>query len=607
MRSCYIRSFCMLFAVAIGYKRFVESLEQIYHVFRYVPKLSNSKDDHFGLVESSVAVLKRGASPDQRRQSQMREELDSRGEALLPWMVKTCISDWITIRLQYARTHYIEQDCSSWGNIKQEELKKLVMGYWKHFRKHQEPVLLFDYRLAGIVLEFAGGCGAAVKQSPLDLIDSDFKDVDVNLRARMRVNLGSAFIEAAACGDRRVVELLSLIEAETGMIQLRGSYENTALQEASAGGHEALVKLLINMGADVNAEPFQSRGQRRALWVAAGGGHETVVKLLIDKGADVNAREDDGKIDHIYVSKVVTALQVTAEGGHETVVKLLIEMGADVNAEAAVEFGRTALQAAAERGHEAVVKLLIDKGADVNASAVNMHGKTALQAAAEYGHEAVVKLLIDEGADVNAEAAARSGRTALQAAAWHGNEAVVRLLIDEGADVNAKAVERSGRTALQGAAERGHEVIVKVLMDKGADVNAEAAVEFGRTALQAAAERGHEAIVKLLIDKEADVNIEHFGRTALQAAAECGHEAIVELLINEGADITTDGGHGIALSSRLASKRGHTGIVGLLRAKGVLDKVPVGEETRFRELWNFRLGSLRYVCLFLFVYILYMF
>ena len=236
----------MIFAVALGYTEFVENISH------HVSKLSNSRDDHFGLVEDSRTLLRRGARLEWV-ESHIRGLLYSKKEALLPWMVQTCASDWIAMRLQYSKMHRIEQDCSLWENAKREELKKMAMGYWKHLREQLESVFLFDHRVASMVLEFTGGCSVVAIQNPLDLTDSDFKDEDEHpeVESKVEYDLEPAFATAVACEDRRgfelvrrEVEFLKLIEAKTGIIQLQCDPKSTALREASAGGREVVVKFL---------------------------------------------------------------------------------------------------------------------------------------------------------------------------------------------------------------------------------------------------------------------------------------------------------------------------------------------------------------------------
>ena len=366
MRSCYIRSFCMTLAVAFGYKQFVKSPEQINNIFRYAPKLCNIGFDHFGLVEGSRTILQRVLG--NKEDSYMRQQLEDKGEILLPWLVKSRANDWIAIRLQYAKTHLIEQDCS-WGNAKQEELENsTTMGFWNYYSKflgkRGEAVHLLDFQVAALVLAFAVGYTMVAEQAFLDISFADYlglmgsasngKEVNSKAERRVRLSLGAAFIAAAACGDVRVIELFELVEAKIGNMLLQGDFANTALQVAAENGHEAIVQMLIEKGVDVNAAVVRNSGK--------------------------------------------TAVQAAAGHGHEAIMKLLINAGAAIDAEAARDSGRTALQAAAENGHEAIVKLLIDKGVDVNALAAKYSGRTALQAATQNGHEAIVKLLRHKGA-----------------------------------------------------------------------------------------------------------------------------------------------------------------------------------------------------------------
>jgi ankyrin repeat protein len=75
--------------------------------------------------------------------------------------------------------------------------------------------------------------------------------------------------------------------------------------------------------------------------------------------------------------------------------------------------------------------------------------------------------------------------------------------------------------------------------------------------------------VKLLLDKGANVNVKENrnGATPLIVAAFEGNKEVIEQLLAKGADIDAKDNEGNTALS-LASARGHTAVVELLKARG---------------------------------------
>jgi serine/threonine-protein phosphatase 6 regulatory ankyrin repeat subunit B len=162
-----------------------------------------------------------------------------------------------------------------------------------------------------------------------------------------------------------------------------------ALLMASGAGYTGVVNILLKANADANAS---TNNGTTPLMAAAAKGYIEVVKLLVDADADVNAKT----IERYQIGKEVfpkgySVLSAAAANGNAAVVQFLIDNGADVNIKDD-EYKIDPLFIAAASGQYEAAKILIDNGANV--FAVSHHG-TARNEAKHYGHPTILKLIDD--------------------------------------------------------------------------------------------------------------------------------------------------------------------------------------------------------------------
>ncbi|MCK9543025.1 MAG: ankyrin repeat domain-containing protein [Novosphingobium sp.] len=148
-------------------------------------------------------------------------------------------------------------------------------------------------------------------------------------------------------------------------INVKDSWNHTALMQVVEKGNKAVIEHLIKLGADVNS--VDHNGETALIMAAASYDCTDIAQLLILSGANVDQKDHNGK----------TALIYAVIKGRKDIVGLLINTGADINAKD--NNGNTALMHAVYYGHIEIVKLLIDSCVDVNVR--NNDGNTALMVA----------------------------------------------------------------------------------------------------------------------------------------------------------------------------------------------------------------------------------
>lgn len=324
----------------------------------------------------------------------------------------------------------------------------------------------------------------------------------------------------------------------------------------------------IEQGAVWPDQPLQSgatavtqsglTGREKELFDAVRRRDAALVEFILASDVDLSAADDFGD----------TALMYAALHATPDIVKELLDHKADPNQ--ANHAGATPLMRAARDFRK--VRLLLKVGAEVDVR--SQDGRTALHVAARQpGTGTALETLLGAGANVNARDS--RGVTPLMEAALAGDLRSMSLLVKHGAAINAR--RKNGHTALMAAVRsRGLEA-VWFLVDRGADVNVQAEESVSSnskdTALTMAASRGRAGILRALLGRDADIHARNaMGYTALMQAA-CSdyvNAESVRVLLHAGSDITAKGEDGETALS-LASKRGHTEIVDLLRqaeAKG---------------------------------------
>jgi len=296
------------------------------------------------------------------------------------------------------------------------------------------------------------------------------------------------FLSLPACTD-------SQKEAREKLEAMQVAYNGDAFVQRAAAGDLKTVQLFLTAGMEANA-----RNQRGAtpLMAAAGKGQGPVVKLLLENGADVDAQTQEKSVmkkrGKILKKKLVqyggTPLMQAARNGHRDVVLLLLDKGADLEARDDKE-ERTALLWAVYQSRNATIKALLDKGASLGAK--DKQGRNLLMTAVMLAKPDTLTLLLDRPELQKPDA---EGKPLLRYAAAAGRTDNLKLLLAHGEAINAR--DKEGRTALMWAAGAGKKDAAKLLLELGAD--AEARDQDGKRALDLA--KSDDKLMELLFQAE---------------------------------------------------------------------------------------------------------
>jgi len=181
------------------------------------------------------------------------------------------------------------------------------------------------------------------------------------------------FLKACVTGDFALVKRA----IKNGVnIEVRDSFNSSALCNAISWQRKNIIKLLLDNGANPNPTETSSHV---ALALVGRQGDVEVLKWLLDAGADINALEK---------STGFTALTATVLMGKIPALKFLLEQGADPDRHL---IGRvTPMHEAVVMGRVDALELLIKANADPGA--LNYAKKTPLQSALEKKNEAIIEL-----------------------------------------------------------------------------------------------------------------------------------------------------------------------------------------------------------------------
>lgn len=189
---------------------------------------------------------------------------------------------------------------------------------------------------------------------------------------------GDTFLHCAARnGHLRCMPFI--LEYMNRLVDIKGSFGETALMIALNNGEDEVVEWLLNQKADIHA--VDDEGISCLHW-AATCGNLHVVELCLDSGADVNKRDEKGR----------TALFQALETSQEHVVKFLLDYGANYGIPD--NDGNTCLHAACQTNSMECVKLLVER--QLSLKCTNSKGETPLQVARRKSRFAIVAFLLEE-------------------------------------------------------------------------------------------------------------------------------------------------------------------------------------------------------------------
>ena len=181
----------------------------------------------------------------------------------------------------------------------------------------------------------------------------------------------------------------------------------TPLHEAIYHGRRDIAILLLECGADME---IRGSWDQTALYIASYRGCVDIVRQLISHGADLNVECKDSDVYHGDVKW--TPLHVAICKGTPPIARTLLEHGANPNA-TDNDWGATALHVASCQRGATEAELLLEYGTNVDVRTKN-GSWTPLHKAAYYLNLEVVVTLLNHGADLHAQTG--DGETPIQLA-----------------------------------------------------------------------------------------------------------------------------------------------------------------------------------------------
>lgn len=344
--------------------------------------------------------------------------------------------------------------------------------------------------------------------------------------------------------DRKVKELLQLLEQQPEAIHASDERGNTPLHWAVMTRQLELIDQLLAMGAD----PLAKRGD---------GSQSAQLALEGDYfyRANRNLPPDAGRDASFLLGYLVGKggvpydVYLAAAAGDAMRVDELLKQNRLLAHERDAS-GRSALYYAAKRGFMEVVKRLLAAGADPNATERDAQQGAALYAAVRGGHTGCAKLLLEHGADPNAEVEA--GGNAVYAALQEGRQELIELVYAYG-----------GNVTLTGACGLGRIDLVGELLT--ANPSSVDGGDYGP--LAQAASCGYTAIVRLLLRHNAPLNDPWYASNYMNYACSFADADMVKLLLEGGADLNRTNWLGVSYL-HLVALQGKLDLAELMIAHG---------------------------------------
>lgn len=460
---------------------------------------------------------------------------------------------------------------------------KLPKGAYNIKIKMEFKSVFSDYDLTTINANRSGG--VATFKGMLGATDFDWEPEDessgIGTQDLSNINKvypnGDAELHRAA-RESNAIQMQSLIDNRTTMINQKNTRGYTPLHESVQKGFEQGVDILLKSGADMNVQNMQGetpfvmainlgnmqiaskfinngyivRNEPKAMEAALRKRNEAMVKLLLDNGADPNTTINNALssnnipmvemiMDNYAPTLSIDLFKKTMDSRRFDLAQRMVEEGVDANQAMDYAISKNSpeiVQAAMEKGGDAQKALryaIVQRKPDLAGSAVanfSANPNLVMEDAIKANQTDVVALLLDNNADPN---------TGLTAAINNNKTNFIGMMIDRGARVSADQISKVAAT--------GDNVLLPKLIEAGGDVNAGlsgamAAKKYETAAMLIQAGARPDNIVvpavtanqkNLLIaalDAGADAN------PGLAPAVNAGFTDLVDLLFKGGATVT---------------------------------------------------------------------
>ncbi|KAL8916890.1 MAG: hypothetical protein Q9208_008292 [Pyrenodesmia sp. 3 TL-2023] len=337
-----------------------------------------------------------------------------------------------------------------------------------------------------------------------------------------------------AARDGNMRRLKEALQTSLDVNALQGPTGLAPLHIAAVNGHVDVIQLLLKNGADVD---LRSSYDKTALNNAASGAHAEAVRIILDAGAQTSVRAGPGSdtplLSVLQYKSHVSARQI------ETI-QLLLDRGFDINT-TFDSYGTRLITMAVTLKSLGLVEILIDRGSSLP--------DTLLSNDVDYR---MAEYLLSRGAKIvgsytGSYVIGCGVASGIATAAKAGNIETLQLLLSH---ANDRDIQRSGH-ALHLAVDADHLEIIELLLDRGFNINAHSTeYRAGVTPLLAAltAREGAASsarLVKRLLARGADVMLQDAdGDTPLHTTCYYADPDVVQLLLGQGAETAARNVHG---------------------------------------------------------------